>query len=266
MCIVTTFALPTKVSMIATPNESRTKQMTIMKVTIENGSTDNNTLIIPVPDTDFVQIIDMSSYRTIFDDAHMSFPGSTVASTTGYTADTPEPEIVTDTTQIRFYPSLEHLTRNIFLSDQCTTLLEKDYTMWGFIAYPLCNIDTTVRTYLFGFTHNLINNLLYIPTKQSLGSIRYPRSDDLIKKCFRKKIQYPWNHDIYIYDTVPDDQLQSTYNLVRLDANDCYIYWHRIGSSWLRGSSFVVKPNAQLRKISIFGLYTNGDLIIPCNK
>jgi len=181
------------------PNKERTHQITIYSNSVYTTS-ENNMMILPVPNPDSVKFIDLSNYKDIFKDLEKSFTIPTFGR--GFFSGGKNLQVVSvgsyNATLVPDYFQIDKIDRKIFgtISPNIKNLLSKyyspsieqnNYSMMGFIVCKLKPSST--KYHPFAYSHKIQNSgKLFVPTRhQHHGT--------------QEELMSDWDHNIYSFNT-----------------------------------------------------------------
>lgn len=149
----------TNTNIFAAPDNTRSRQITIFSNTVKTTS-DNNLIILPVPNPKTVRLINLSHYPDVFKDINEPFQSET---------DSFERTIKLESYKITMCKSIDDLY-NLnpvefgIINDNTMDLLKKYYPYMGFI---ICKLSQGTFKYKpFAYTHEIIGkNQIFIPTR-----------------------------------------------------------------------------------------------------
>jgi hypothetical protein len=194
-------------------------------------------MILPVPNPDTIQFHNLSNYTELFNDCNNCFikKKNKLITKSFDSSSTFLPVFNIGSYQVSIAMSLtdiKHIDSSIFtLSNGCDELLSKEYNnpIFGFI---ICKLENSEKEYHpFGYSHNIYNNMLFIPTKHyhTHNTIPFytPYSDNYYTSSFSNICDnlfgnersnhnisddwsHDWSHEIYLYNAT----LQQNVNFV----------------------------------------------------
>ncbi len=197
----------------------------------------NNFMILPVPHPKSVQFINLSNYKTIFNDCDSCFfdeDDQTFGDTFSYSNSYNSADRKLEVMNIGSYKvslamcldDVKHVDKSVFeLSLGCSELLEKTYKEkhWGFI---ICKLSKGNEEYHpFGYSHDILDKQVFIPCKHfhyehkkfkhfnarnindlsMFSSSSYDaagnyKSIDATPMISNSESADDWEHDIYLYN------------------------------------------------------------------
>lgn len=285
-------------------NSTKTRQITIYSNFVANHS-DGNAMIIPVPNPKTVNFHNISHIKNFFKNVDKSFvlirPNLTLSfnSSISYNAKKESMsrlEIIdVGSYRVSLAPSfndLERINNDVFiLSDGLKEKLRTDYRedFWGFIVFVLAKDSKEYHP--FAFSHDIINNAIYIPTKHyhdnsmstdyrerisSIDSRINPYGPgEILRNPYMLKngnigevlikhddnFSDDWSHNIYLFNCGNSGSKSETLKkMLNNDEHykwDNYLYWNR------RMIDFDLTNCDNFEKYKIDGYHPNIDLMIP---
>lgn len=162
-------------------------------------------MILPVLYPQTVKFHDLTNYKKLFDDCKNSFSSPLYKSinlSKNFTTDSINKLEVFNvgSYQVSLAISLDDIKRvnsNVFtLSSGCDELLSKEYNnpVFGFIICKLANNKKDYHP--FGYSHNIYNNMLFIPTKHYHSHNNFSYENYVNENI----ITDDWDHEIYLYN------------------------------------------------------------------
>lgn len=252
MCIVSREAKLSKTNILVVPSADRTEQLTVYQNVVANKF-DNNAMILPVLFPKTIELIDMTSYKRIFDDCDASFPkieydeSFDCYRSSNKLAKSYIPIQKSGSYLASICMNLAEIKRidpMLFVcSDACYEFLEKHYneTCWGFI---ICRLESSTKKYEpFAYKNMMIDNKLLVPTRHFHGTNEY-KGPRLIMGTTAND----WDHDIYLYDCKAHNW-QSSFELSKKPE----LKLSKLGLN--------VNPSGSLRRYKIHGEFDNKDLV-----
>ena len=176
MCLISTeIQNVSKTKILVAPNFDKTRQLTVYSNFVNNIS-ESNAMVLPVPNPNSIQFIDLSKYANLFEDCAECFYNPARLQSFGITTnsyntrdDKPLEVFNVGSYQVSLAKSLEQISRvdsRVFkLSPGLKQTLEMFYYQpyWGFI---ICKLARGAESYHpFGYSHDIIDNKIYIPTR-----------------------------------------------------------------------------------------------------
>jgi hypothetical protein len=173
---------------LVAPNADKTRQIIIYSNYINNIS-ESNAMIIPVPLPHTIKFINLGNYNNIFEECEKCFYNPNKLKSFNYstnTFNTREDSLSLDVFNIENYKvslamnldQLSKVDKNIFeLNNNLKQILEMYYYQpyWGFI---ICKLDIGIKFYHpFAFSHEIIDNKIYIPTRNYHHKIKWTDSN-----------------------------------------------------------------------------------------
>ncbi len=156
------------------PNQQKTHQLVILSNEVNNLS-NGNAIIIPVPLPQTLKIHDLTGYTDFFSDCSSCFKNPTRLSSLSY-------KQIDKAENSQYYrsgsyiayiaPNIENLYKldgkKFILSKELKQVLETYYYQqyWGFIILSLN--PGTLNYHPFGYSHQIIQNKIYLPTRHHL--------------------------------------------------------------------------------------------------
>lgn len=244
-------------------------------------------MILPVTNPESVKFIDLSNYKNIFDDCASCFRNpiqlnSYFSHSFNSSDDCPKLKVFNNGSyKVSLAMNLDDLQRvdnNVFvLSKGCHKILEKyKEKYWGFIICQLAKGNEYYHP--FGYSHNIINNKVFIPTKhyhQKKNNILIDNfvtpSNINLSPMFQNNI-FPlyttnnnhddshdddWSHDIYLYN-IPNPR-RNMDGVSSIDEEQ----WTNQNKINLGKISFDFGNLTYFDKLHIVGDHPNVDLIVP---
>ena len=228
MCIISNpVASVSNTKILVAINSSSNRQFTVYSNNVANIS-NNNAMILPVPYPQTVKFHDLTNYENLFDDCKKCFEFPVYESHV-FTNDTLSMNIANSLEvfnvggyQVSLAMSLNDIKRvnsNVFtLSYGCDELLTEEYNnpIFGFI---ICKMANNRKDYHpFGYSHNIYNNLLFIPTKHYHSHnnfLSYNNSNienyrmfrNLMDPINKNTIVDDWAHEIYLYNATAKNNI-----------------------------------------------------------
>jgi hypothetical protein len=198
MCIITNLIENISDTKIIVNINNQLEQLTIYSNSINNINT-NNYMILPVPNPDTVEFlnIDIKTLNNL--SQHQFFD----------TKDTNELLYFRQYNNITLCKSYDELrtflnNKNVNIYTMCIKHLN-NYSgkLWGFIV---CQLSVGNFQYMpLCYKHKMMVSHIYIPTKKWYSFDFY----DNINKQFKLSINYDWDHYIYLINTTPSILLSS---------------------------------------------------------
>jgi len=213
MCIISnSIESVSNTKILVAINSSSNRQFTVYSNNVANTS-NNNAMILPVPYPQTVKFHDLTNYKNLFDDCKKCFTSSIYRSY-GLTNSTLSINMADSlevfnigSYQVSLAISLNDIKRvnsNVFtLSHGCDELLTKEYNnpIFGFIICKLANNKKDYHP--FGYSHNIYNNMLFIPTKHYHSHNNFLNENSVNENT----ITDDWAHEIYLYNTTAKNNI-----------------------------------------------------------
>jgi len=207
----------TNTNIFAAPDNTRSRQITIFSNTVKTTS-DNNLIILPVPNPKTVRLINLSHYPDVFKDINEPFQSET---------DSVEKNVKLESYKITMCKSIDDLYNlnpvefGIINSD-IMDLLKKYYPYMGFI---ICKLSQGAFKYKpFAYTHEIIGkNQIFIPT-------RSPKSETkLFEGSFNCELSDSKrsNSSFETLSSVGSNDCTYSYNTDKKSGN-CKIIWDKV--------------------------------------
>ena len=193
MCLISTeIHEVSKTNILVSPNFNNTRQLVVYSNFVDNIS-DSNAMVLPVPYPNSVQFIDLSKYKNLFEDCADCFYNpnasrsyavlSNSSESFNDSNDKPLKVFNVGSYQVSLAKSLQQINRvdeRVFkLSSGLRNTLNKFYNedYWGFI---ICKLSKGSESYHpFGYSHEIINNKIYIPTRHYHQEVKWNNFNDL---------------------------------------------------------------------------------------
>lgn len=185
MCLISTeIQKVSKTKILVAPNFNKTKQLVVYSNFVNNIS-DSNAMVLPVPNPNSVQFINLSNYVDLFEDCAGCFynPYQTKSAvlTNSYSFnsrdDKPLEVFNVGSYQVSLAKNLDQInkvdSRVFTLSDGLKKILDLYYYQdyWGFI---ICKLTKGPESYHpFGYSHDIIDNKIYIPTRHYHQEVKW---------------------------------------------------------------------------------------------
>lgn len=290
MCIISNpIESVSATKILIAPNYKLNRQLTVYSNNVNNTS-NNNAMILPVPNPQTIKLHDLSNYTQLFDDCNACFINNTNFGRGNYSTNSTNsfslklPIFNVGSYQASIALSLEDIKRvdsSVFtLSDGCYELLLKEYSnpIFGFI---ICKLENSQKKYHpFAYSNDIYNNKLFIPTKHYHGhtpsyEISYMPTVSNINDSpmfrntsnylsnkeinfFEKDLISPdWDHYIYLYNATSE----SNSDFVTMQNKYRYV-WSGENEIKLNKIDFDFGQLAHFEKHQIIGKHKNIDLYI----
>lgn len=257
MCIITGDTKSVSGTRIFCASTGDGRQLTVYSNEVEliykmsfDGSAQNMgvAMILPVPHGKAgVEFVDLSRYKTFFDDVDRLFPSTNDNlgldySTNSLSFSDSLPVFQVGSYKASFAPALEDLQRlrfDIFsLPPNIFELLKKTYSPT--FGYVVCVLDKSAKYHPFGYIHHALSDgTLWIPAKHQHGS-NY------------EEVFSDWSHEIYTTNTC------SAMPSVEGDVKSlALVNWALLPK---------LEPILSISKLEMVGSHPNRDLIFPKRK
>ncbi len=252
MCIINDPAVVSRTKILVAPDYHRLSQLTVYSNEVETN-TKNNMMLLPVPNPESVQFIDLSDYDDIFTDLEMHF-GSRGSRGGGLTKSA-FLEVVSvgsyRATLVKTFKDLNNIDPEIFgkVSQNIKDILFNQYhhgneNNFGYIVCKLTGGEK-FKYHPFAYTHELVKSgKLFVPTLH-------------VHDGENAKAEEHWDHCIYSINTAKQGGDESR------DNRDLYApsgkYFDKQKISQFDSCSFKV-----LNKKYLSGLYENKDVEYIC--
>lgn len=268
MCIISNpIESVSNTKILVAVNPEKNKQLTIYSNEVTNISS-GNAMILPVPYPQTVTFHDLSNYSYIFKDCDSCFQSR--ISTNSFSADSFSADsrgitklkvFNVGSYQVSLAMSLDeikHVDTSVFrLSPNCFKLLSNEYKNGNF-GFIICKLSDGNKDYHpFGYSHNITDGMLFIPTKHyhshNNGSVMFNNithnETDIVDD---------WSHDIYLYNSTYKNDV----NFYNMSKND--FMWIKNNKLQLNKIDFDLGPLQHFEKHNIVGRKINVDLIATC--
>ncbi len=255
MCIISNeikFVKNTKI--LCALSDDRKKQLIVYGNEIDNV-TNNNAMILPVPNPQTIKFHDLSNYTEIFYDCSKCFYRNTFgiksisksASLIIYDVGSYQVSIAMDLNE------LQMVDNTIFtMSPKLNDFLTKNYNDMNF-GFIICKLKKNNNKYHpFCYSHNLLNNKIFIPTKHyhvhNVMQLLY------LFLPFNNNMSDDWSHEIYLYNVKPNEQILNMNSSTEIWCNKSYLKNNKF--------DFLFGNCIKFTKICIIGKHENIDFEI----
>ncbi len=270
-------------------SSDKRRQLTVYSNQIDNDS-NNNAMILPVPFPESVEFVNLRNYKNLFEDCQSCFYNASRGVTRNATlsASNYNSEKLKvfhlGSYQVSLAMNLNDLKRvdeNVFvLSEGCEETLTKNYKQshWGFIICKLAKGNEEYHP--FGYSHNLLNNDIFIPTKHYHQKNNYKVMNNMsyssdtiasspmfqtfkstLNSVFNSNredlIADDWSHEIYLYN-IPNPR-----NNLNGVSTTGFERWTGSNKVDLNKIDFDLGSLRFFDKLKIMGAHPNVDLVVP---
>jgi hypothetical protein len=248
------------------PDASRQNQITVYS-NVVNNTTENNSMILPVPYPDTISFVDLSNYPTFFKDCNDCFVVQNYGARSGrsiMTNDSIGGKKTLEVHRVGGYlasiaKSLDEIKQadsSIFnIPNECINVLDSYPKGYGFI---ICKLEQGTKEYHpFAYTH-AIEDTLFIPTKHYHAKKQLKKENSVHKMLFPEMHRYDdletFDHDIYIYNGVG---VELHFNI---NINDIYTLDKSKVQTMQSKLPFDLGELKTFTKYTVKGMFTNVDL------